>query len=84
MRGLFPWLNKQFVRVNITTISIFIFLVIFTLIHYFKPALLYKKDGSFRQFGLGYKQKTVVPIWLVAIFLSILCYLSVLSYLIFC
>ena len=53
------------------------------MIHHFKPALLYTKDGAFRQFGVGYKQKTVVPIWLVAIFLAILCYLAVLSYLVF-
>jgi len=78
-----PGLNKSFIRVNITSISILLFLVIFTLIHQFKPALLYTKDGGFRQFGVGYKQKTVVPIWLVAIFLAILCYLFVLSFLIF-
>ena len=83
LKTLFPWFNKSFVRVNITNIAILMFLVIFTLIHYFKPALLYTKDGAFRQFGVGYKQKTVVPIWLVAIFLAILCYLVVLSYLVF-
>jgi hypothetical protein len=78
-----PGVNKSFIRVNITSISILLFLVIFTLIHHFKPALLYTEDGGFRQFGVGYKQKTVVPIWLVAIFLAILCYLFVLSFLIF-
>jgi hypothetical protein len=78
-----PFLTKSFVRVNITSISILIFLVLFTLIHQVKPSLLYTKEGGFRQFGVGYKQKTVVPIWLVAIFLAILCYLFVLSYLIF-
>jgi hypothetical protein len=78
-----PGLNKSFIRVNITSISILLFLVIFTLIHQIKPALLYTTDGGFRQFGVGYKQKTVVPIWLVAIFLAILCYLFVLSFLVF-
>jgi hypothetical protein len=83
LKILFPWFNKSFVRLNVTNIAILLFLVIFTLIHNFKPALLYTKDGAFRQFGVGYKQKTVVPIWLVAIFLAILCYLAVLSYLVF-
>jgi hypothetical protein len=78
-----PGLNKSFIRVNITSISILLFLVIFTLIHQLKPSLLYTTDGGFRQFGVGYKQKTVVPIWLVAIFLAILCYLFVLSFLVF-
>lgn len=79
----FPHLNKSFVRVNKTLIAITLFLLIFLTMHQIKPALLYEKDGSFRKFGVGYKQKTVVPIWLVAIFLSILCYLAVLSYLVF-
>jgi len=78
-----PGLNKSFVRINITSISILLFLSIFMLIHQVKPALLYTENGAFRQFGVGYKQKTVVPIWLVAIFLAILCYLFVLSYLVF-
>jgi hypothetical protein len=78
-----PFLKKSFIRVNITNISISLFLVIFVVIHNVKPSLLYTKEGGFRQFGVGYKQKTVVPIWLVAIFLAILCYLFVLSYLVF-
>lgn len=77
----FPRINKSFVRVNKTSIAVTLFLVVFLIIHQIKPTLLYEKDGSFRRFGVGYKQKTVIPIWLVAIFLSILCYLAVLSWL---
>jgi hypothetical protein len=43
---------------------------------------LYTKEGGFRQFGVGYKQKTVVPIWIVAIMLAILCYVGVSWYLV--
>jgi hypothetical protein len=32
---------------------------------------------SFRRFGIGYKNKTVVPIWLFAIILAILIYVGV-------
>jgi hypothetical protein len=78
-----PFLPKSVVRANLTSISILLFLTLFALIHHFKPALLYTKDGAFRQFGIGYKQKTVVPIWLVSIFLAILCYLFVFSYVLF-
>ena len=60
------------------TVSILIFLAIFFIIHHSKPALMYDKDGAFRQFGVGYKHKTVVPIWLVSIMLSILTYTFVL------
>jgi hypothetical protein len=57
------------------------FLVIFSIIHYLKPGLLYTKDGGFREFGVGYRNKTVIPIWLVSIVLAILCYFSVNVYL---
>ena len=77
------FLNKSFVRVNKTSIAVVLFVAIMLVIHKIKPALLYTKEGGFRQFGVGYKQKTVVPIWLVAIFLAILCYLAVLGYLLF-
>lgn len=43
-----------------------------------KPDFAYMPDGSYRQFGVGYKHKTVVPIWLVAISLAIFSYLFVL------
>ena len=77
------FLNKSFVRVNKTAIAVILFVSIMMVVHHVKPSLLYTEDCAFRQFGVGYKQKTVVPIWLVAIFLSVLCYLAVLSYLLF-
>jgi hypothetical protein len=75
------WLNKSFVRVNKLNISIVLFVTLFSLIHIAKPSLLYTKEGGFRQFGVGYKHKTVVPIWIVAICLAILSYLAVMYYL---
>lgn len=74
---------KAFVRINKLSISIIIFFVLFSIIHIAKPPLLYTKEGGFRQFGVGYKHKTVVPIWIVAILLAILSYLGVLYYLMF-
>lgn len=72
------YLTKRFVRMNKVTLAIFIFLILFTIIHVTKPTIIYREDGSFRQFGLGYRNKTVVPIWSVAIILAILSYLVVL------
>uniref|UniRef100_A0A6C0JJA0 Uncharacterized protein n=1 Tax=viral metagenome TaxID=1070528 RepID=A0A6C0JJA0_9ZZZZ len=68
---------KGFVRYHKLNIAIFLFLVIFTSIHLLKPGLIYDKDGSFREFGVGYRHKTVVPIWVISIILAILCYLAV-------
>jgi len=76
------WLNKSFIRVNKLNISIVLFVCLFSIIHIAKPSLLYTKEGGFRQFGVGYKQKTVVPIWIVAIMLAILCYVGVSWYLV--
>jgi len=74
---------KGFVRYHKLNITIFLFLILFTLIHITKPSLVYDKDGSFREFGVGYRHKTVIPIWVVSIILAILCYLAVSYYLIY-
>ena len=73
--------EKSFVRQNKPSFAIFLFLVAFTCFHYTKPEFAYGKEGEFRQFGVGYKNKTVIPIWLVSIIIAILSYLTVLYYL---
>jgi hypothetical protein len=73
--------NRNFIRQHINSLSIVIFLVLFIVIISFKPHFIYNKDGSLRQFGLGYKRKTVIPMWLVTIILAIISYLCVLYYL---
>ena len=72
---------RQYIRRNITSVSIIIFLIIFSTIQFFQPAFLYEKDGALRQFGLGRKKKTIIPIWFMTFVLAILCYLFVLYYL---
>jgi hypothetical protein len=73
---------KGFVRYHKLNVTIFLFLVLFTLLHLLKPGLVYDKDGSFREFGVGYRHKTVIPIWVVSIVLAILSYIAVSWYLI--
>ena len=65
---------------KITLISIILFVVIFSMIQYLKPAFLFKSDGSLRIFGIGYKNKTILPIWLFSIILGISSYLAVMCY----
>ena len=72
------FITKKFIRLNRANIAILIFLASFIGIHLYKPVLLYTKEGGFRQFGVGYKHKTVIPIWIVAIILAIFSYLAVL------
>ena len=74
---------KPFIRKHKLAVAISIFLILFTAIHYTKPAVLYNPDGGFRPFGLGYKHKTVIPIWLVAILVAIFSYLGVVAYIMY-
>ena len=71
---------KNHVRENAPLAAIILFLFIFGSIQMIKPLCFYNKDGSIRHFGIGYKNKTILPIWLLSIVLGILCYLAVLVY----
>jgi hypothetical protein len=55
--------------------SIILFLLLAWVIHLVKPNIIYDKDGSFRDFGVGYRHKTVMPCWLVFAVVAILCYI---------
>ena len=70
----------DFVRRNIVSSAILLYIFVYVVIIYSRPSFLYNKDGTFRQFGVGYSSKTVIPVWLLAIFLSILCYFLVMFY----
>jgi len=72
---------KGFIRQNKLNIAVFLFLILFSTVHYLKPGFVYNHDGGFRPFGLGYKHKTVIPIWVMSIILAILSYLLVTIYL---
>ena len=74
---------KQFVKNNIILVSIVLFLSLFSVFVIMKPLFLFNKDGSIKQFGLGYSNKSVIPIWLLVIVLAIAAYFAVLYYLSF-
>lgn len=69
-----------YIRENKPLVAIIIFIIIFGSIQMIKPSCFYNKDGSIREFGIGYKNKTILPIWLLSLVLGILCYLAVLYY----
>ena len=72
---------RTFTRNKTTFVSIVLFLFIFGLVQMLKPNFLYNKDGSIREFGVGYQNKTILPLWLFSIILGILTYVIVLYYL---
>lgn len=73
-------MNRIVLQRNSTTVTIVIFLLFFGFFQYMKPGFLYDHDGSLRQFGLGYRNKTIIPMWLLSIVLAIFSYLLVLYY----
>jgi hypothetical protein len=73
-------MSKNYIRENPTLVAVILFVIIFGAIQMIKPSCFYNKDGSIREFGIGYKNKTILPIWLLSIVLGILCYLAVLVY----
>ena len=76
-------MNRLFILRNINLFSIALFLFSFTLINFMKPNFLYNQDGSLREFGIGYRKKTILPGWFVAIILAILSYTSVKYYVVY-
>lgn len=71
---------KEFISSHIVLVSIILYIFFFTLILIYKPHFFYNDDGSLKQFGIGYKNKTILPIWLLSIILGIISYLIVLFY----
>ena len=65
------------IRNNLAGAAILLYIIVFMLVQYINPSFIYNDDGSLREFGVGYSNKTILPIWLVAIVLGILSYVAV-------
>ena len=73
-------MNPRWVRHNKISVAIIIYILLFTLVNVFKPAFMYNPDGSIKEFGVGFRKKTIIPIWMISIFLAIIAYFSVMYY----
>ena len=64
---------------NRLTIVIFLFVILYSIIVFLKPEMIFNnKSDCLRQFGVGYKNTTIVPLWLVSILFAIISYFLVL------
>jgi hypothetical protein len=72
--------EKRWVRQNKIVVSILIYMILFGLVNLLTPAFMYNPDGSLKEFGLGFRKKTIIPVWLISIFLAIIAYFSVVYY----
>ena len=52
------WISKD----NIIYVAIFIFIALFAVVNLFRPSIIYNRDLSFRRFGIGYKNKSVLSL----------------------
>lgn len=73
-------LLHNFIRYNVLSSAIILYIFLFTVIMFIRPNFIFDKDGSLRQFGIGRERKTVIPAWLLAIMMAILSYFFVLYY----
>ena len=69
--------TKSMLKKYKLSIAIILYIVGFYIINSNKPNIFYNPDGSLKQFGIGYKHKTVVPLWLFSIALAIVSYISI-------
>jgi hypothetical protein len=71
--------NKKILRIYKVPFAVFLFIISFSLFHWVKPSFAYQPNGAYRPFGVGFKHKTVIPVWVVAIVFAILSYLCIIT-----
>lgn len=76
-------MSRQYISENPVFSAILLFVLLFGVVIWAKPKYLFLNDGSVRTFGIGYRNKTIFPIWLFAIILGILCYVFIAYYVAF-
>ena len=65
---------KRTVRI---ILSLALFAAAFGGLCWYRPLWLFEPNGVPRTFGVGYREKTILPIWLVSVLLGLLSYMVV-------
>ena len=60
---------------NPTMFALLLYCLAFVFIVLTKPQFLFKNNGAIREFGIGYREKTILPIWLFSIIMGIFSYM---------
>ena len=64
---------------NRLTMVLFVFIILYGIVIYIQPEMIFNsKYDCLRQFGVGYKNTTIVPLWLISILFAIISYFIVL------
>ncbi len=73
---------KKIASNNTVLVAIVLFMILYvSFAQIIKPSFMYNDSGTIKEFGIGYKNKTIVPMWLFSLVLGIFSYLFVLYYL---
>ena len=68
-------LNKiNFINYTPVKSAIVLYLILILLILIWKPRGIFDENGNSKLFGVGYKYKTLLPLWLLFILIAIICY----------
>lgn len=65
---------RDFIKNNKILATFILFLFMFATLMMTKPSFAFNKDGSIKDFGLGYTNRTVLPIWILVIVFAITSY----------
>ena len=63
-----------YIKNNIISLSSIILTLCVVFIYKNQPDFIYNRDGSYKDFGLGKRSKTVFPIWFCILVMAILIY----------
>lgn len=64
---------------KIFSYAILLYVILYLTLYHIKPEIVFdNRNNRLRQFGVGYKDTTILPLWLVAIILGILSYFIIL------
>ena len=66
---------REFIQDNKILATFILFLMMFSIIMITKPPFVFNRDGSFKEFGLGYTDRSVLPISFLVIIFAIISYL---------
>lgn len=62
-------------------LSLILFVTLYAIVNIIKPNFIYNhKQDTLRPFGVGYKNTTILSLWLVSILLAIISYFAVIYY----
>ena len=74
-------MSRNFLKTNVVLAAIVIYIILYGVIVISQPSFIYKPDSTLRQFGVGYRNKTILPMWLLSLILGVISYLAVIYYL---